>query len=63
MYFSGGENLLENPCDPGFLGRVVLEKKQVGVKCTKAQYLSEPLCRYYSQSADHVRVLGKGGAM
>jgi hypothetical protein len=61
VYFTGADNLLENPCDPVFLGRVASEGKKAGAKCVKAQFFSEPLPRYYSQSSDFIKVLGKAG--
>jgi UDP-N-acetylglucosamine/UDP-N-acetylgalactosamine diphosphorylase len=38
VYFSGAENLLENPCDPAFLGKMVKEKKKAAIKCVKSQF-------------------------
>jgi hypothetical protein len=33
LYFSGAENLLENPGDPILLGIVLCEKRKIGAKC------------------------------
>ncbi len=33
VYFSGMENLLENPGDPILIGIVVSEKRKIGAKC------------------------------
>jgi hypothetical protein len=32
------ENLMENPCDPIFLGMLADQKKQMGAKCVVAKF-------------------------
>lgn len=47
VYFSGMENLLENPCDPLLLGMVKTEGRKIAAKCVGSSFYGEPLPRYY----------------
>lgn len=58
IYFSGVENLLEDPCDPVLLGLVKREKRQVAAKCVEPLFYSEGLPRY-CLSGERVDILGK----
>jgi UDP-N-acetylglucosamine pyrophosphorylase len=49
VYFSGMENLLENPCDPLLLGMIKTEKRKIAAKCVSSSFYSEPLPRYCSR--------------
>jgi hypothetical protein len=38
-FISGAENIMENPCDPMFLGKMVAMGRRVAIKCVKPIYL------------------------